>query len=613
MMTAARTWIIALSSIVSLLFGHMAWSKGTIEIFPLEELAPGMKGVGLTVFEGTEIEPFSVEVVGVLEGAGPLGPLIVIRVGGPAIERIGGFASGMSGSPIYVDGRLVGALGYGFEMSDHRIGLVTPARDMLDLVHELETAEPAKAIPTPTPPAPVFDFDMEIDGVRPIRTPMILSGLGGRSLHRAKEFFGDFDVHSVSLGRVPGKGEKTVEVRPGSAIGVQLVRGDVNITAIGTVTAVDEQGRFVAFGHPFLHKGVVDYIATSAEVVQTVSSTNFPFKLANPGGVIGSIGRDRGAGIAGQIGKEAHTIGFYMRLNDRDRGRKETFHVDVVNDESLASALLVIAALEGVDRAIDRIGGGTSWVNVHLKTQGEKWDMKWNNMYYSSTDVVALSLVDFAAAIHLLITNSFVDPGLVEVDLEVEIDSKRRTATIEQAVPSRQEVAVGETVDVRVTLRPYRAEPIEITLPLTIPDDIGDGRVTVFVRGGEYAFWSLGDDLFLDGLEEGLATEEDDETFGLVEFNSLEQFIHEFVNQPKNNDVIFEFYPPSAASQTSPADDTEGDEAGADGDEGWDFGSMYDLYDVAEPVKSIHSTEYVVRGETTFTLNLIRPRRDQDE
>src|SRR5690606_12510535 len=137
------------------------------------------------------------------------------------------------------------------------------------------------------------------DGVRPIRTPMILSGLGGRSLHRAKEVFGDFDVHSVSLGRVPGKGEKTVEVRPGSAIGVQLVRGDVNITAIGTVTAVDEQGRFVAFGHPFLHKGVVDYIATSAEVVQTVSSTNFPFKLANPGGVIGSIGRDRGAGIAG--------------------------------------------------------------------------------------------------------------------------------------------------------------------------------------------------------------------------------------------------------------------------------------------------------------------------
>lgn len=630
----------------------------TLELFPLEALRPGLKGIGLTVVEGSSVQAFDVEILGELEGAGPVGSLILVRVSGEAIERSGGIAAGMSGSPVYVEGRLVGAIGYGFDMTDHRLGLVTPAEQMLELLHELETegSESGEGEENDPPMRPGEGKPEPLDVlVTPLRTPVMVSGLGARSMQHLQRALKTYNVETIPAGRsIRPMEDGDDPLEPGSAIGVQLVRGDMDVTAIGTVTAIDAQGRFVAFGHPFLRKGMVDYMATTAHVVQTVPSLKFPFKLATPGRLIGTVSRDRGAGISGQVDASARTVSLIVRSVDADRNLEDRFAAEVVYDDSLIVSLLSVAALEGLDRSIDRIGRGTSWVELHLATKDSAREVRRENMYYSSSDVAALSLSDFSSALRMLQTNPFVEPDLERVELVARIEGTRKTAEIERAVPRTDKVALGESVEVEVTLRPYRSESIREVVTLPIPRNAGTGTVTVTVRGGEFAFagspfHSVPGGPIVGGEEE---TEEfEPQTPTGVE--SLEHLIAEFEEQPRNNDLIIEFYPavemglapedssgdfdgghevkgepnseesdPQASpwAPEAPDDDPEGpdqqggpdtpekDVEGASEDAEPAFSIPEDPYESVEPIRTMRSTAYVLRGESSFTLTLTAPR-----
>ncbi len=567
--------------------------------YPLEQLRPGLRGVGLTVVSGREIEAFDVEIFGLMEGAGPVGPLVLVRVGGDVIERSGGIAAGMSGSPVYVDGKLVGAIGYGFEMTDHRIGLVTPAESMLALLAEVSADEPPgnpDRAPFDGPQGHTLPQPISAQ-VRPLKTPVTVAGLGERALQHLKRAMETYDVTAVPGGhssKRPANAPRPLQ--PGDAVGVQLVRGDIDVTAVGTVTAVDSEGNFVAFGHPFLRKGAVEFLATRAEVLRSIPSLSFPFKLAVPTEVIGRVARDRGAGISGEQGVAAQTVTLSVRTTDGDRRLQQAFSAEVVADESLLVSLLTVAALEGLDRGIDRIGAGTSSVELSLRSGDSARDVHRTNMYYSSSDVAALSLSDFASALRMLQSNAFINPDLQSVELVVHIQEARKTAQIERAEPSRSEVALGETIDVEVTLRPYRSDPIREVVRLHIPQEIGTGNVRVTVRGGEYAFHPLPPDP-LDPLAGGESTEEyEPETPAGVE--SLEHLIEEFEQQPRNNDLIIEFYPPLKDDEASSGFEESEPEA--------EF-ALDESMDSVEPIRKTHSTTYLLRGEKSFTLTLTEP------
>jgi len=669
-------------------------AAAAVEVYPVNSVGRGVVGVGYTVVQGTQIEPFTVEVLGVMERAGPAGSLILVRALGDVIDRTGGIASGMSGSPVFIEGKLLGAIGYGFEMADHRIGLVTPASDMLQVMDLIQVEGEEEGVPQDSTEsgAPALDDaepQVELDPMRggaedqasgeslpsgivlagspveaeqlasllppgvwvarPVATPLVARGLGSRAMERLKKSFAGYNVFPVQAGGPPGGEEIPAVIAPGAAIGVQLVRGDVELTAIGTLTAVDGQ-RFIAFGHSLFNRGEVDHFVTGAYIHHTVPSVSFPFKIGAALAPIGSLLQDRGAAIAGVLGRNPKTVTLDVRVADRDRQVEKEFRAEIVQDKELTVPLIVVAALEAVDRSLDRIGAGTAWVRLRIDGEGMPRSLQRENVFYSSGDVAAAALSELLVAVDLLHENEFQDPRLRSVSVEIEVEEERKTARIERARPSVRKARPGERVDVAVTLRPYRSPAFEVTVPLEIPKGVSPGTVTVTVRGGAFGGEAplpsdLSDDLVLAGEETG------ESSHLSIEAENLEKLIDEFEGEPKNNDVVVEFYPPSffdahggffeaaeespSVSESSDADDAaagpdgggkeelsegsdddgdaEAGEPGESGEDGTVFGeeSGEEAVSRAEgerrsdrPVRAVVPTGFVIHGEAQFTLTI---------
>lgn len=600
-----------------------AFPARALETFAVREVTPGLKGTGYTVIRGTQVEAFDVEILGVLEEAGPGGDLILVRVDGGAIEETGGIAAGMSGSPVIVDGKLLGAIGYGFELSDHRFGLVTPAGEMLAVMERARQLAGA----SPDRDAQARDAGVEIPRrvhvaasweearlaakelglgewvAAPVATPLVISGLGGRTMNRLRASFSGFDFIPVQgAGRAPA-GAEEAPFEAGSALGVQLMRGDIEVTAIGTVTAVDESGVFVAFGHPFLHRGDVRYFTTGAYVLGTIPSLSIPFKLAAPLAPVGTLTQDRAAAIAGHLGELPPAVQLEVRAYDADRGKETSLKAEVVRDPSLFSTLAVVGVLEGVDRALDRIGAGTSKVSFTIEGDGLPGPLSRGNMFYSASDIAAASLGELWEALDLVDQNEFADPLFTRVAFTIEVGEARQTALIEEARPAKSSAAPGSVVDVHVRLRPYRQDPFELVVPLSIPEGIGEGPVSVSVRAGGGEFRAEVPTSLEEELEAGDAPGEEGE--GPTRAESLENLIREFLERSRNNDLVIEFYPNEVPERGrrgrfGPEVPGEEDEEGGPGPGG--FFDGFDFEAGPEPVRSVHSTEYVLRGDAHFTL-----------
>ncbi len=298
--------LLALSTVTA------AESGTSTEIMPLSDVRSGMSGVGRTVLRGREIQEFDVEVISVLEDGNMGQSLILIKVSGDLIDQSGGIASGMSGSPIYIDGKLIGAIGYGWQMSDHRIGMVTPIEDMLNLFELDKIEREGEKLDLKIPirigeksyNKIYFSKSNETineEGVMvatPVQTPLLVSGLRGRAKERLAQELEEYNIKPVSGGGIYN-GQESGDLEAGSAVSVQLLRGDMNVSAIGTLTYRDGDD-ILAFAHPFLSIGDANYLLADAYIHQTIGSIQIPFKLGSPGNLHGVINQDRRAGISGR-------------------------------------------------------------------------------------------------------------------------------------------------------------------------------------------------------------------------------------------------------------------------------------------------------------------------
>lgn len=624
-MQSALRWSQVLTLLLLLWLGRSG-AAGALDTFTLREVTPGLKGTGYTVVQGTKVEPFDVEILGVLEEAGPGGDLLLVRVDGDAIERTGGIAAGMSGSPVLVEGRLLGAIGYGFELSDHRIGLVTPAEEMravLELARKAANADAATTwAESPALPERVHVVASRDEARRvaaqvgadewvaaPVATPLVVSGLGGRAMSRLKGALSRFDLIPVQGGSGASNDSEEAPFEAGSALGVQLMRGDIEVTAIGTVTAVDESGVFIAFGHPLMHRGDVRYFTTGAYILYTVPSISIPFKLAIPLAPVGTITQDRGAAVAGHLGSLPPAVELEVRVLDTDRSEPTSLKAEIVRDEALFSTLAVIGALEGIDRSLDRIGGGTSRVSFRIEGSGIPELLSRENMFYSAADVAAASLSEFWEALELIEGNEFASPGLTRVELSVEVEAARRTASIEEARPAKRRVAPGSVVDVHVRLRPYRQDPVQLVVPMSIPEEIGEGPLTVSVRAGGDGSVAEVPTSFDEELPGGAASSGEDESGeaseGLTRAQSLENLIREFHERTRNHDLVLEFYPTEPAyreSEDSTGDASDGELLEEEHIEAYGYFEPRRYDDGPDPVRTVRETEYVLHGEAYFTL-----------
>jgi hypothetical protein len=616
--------------------------------FALEELRPGMKGIGRTVAQGTAIEEFYVEVLGVLHGEQYVSQLVLVQVSGDVIERMGGIAGGMSGSPVYIDGKLLGAVSYTFSLTDHRLGLVTPIGAMLEIldydrkqtvwqppagrwtwadggeqvrfvgdypVEELVIAWGSGA-------QDLAAYDAGRLCVAPAAAPLLVGGLGPRARKELQASLQPFGMETVAaVGSAAAVDAEDVRLEPGSALAVQLVTGDVQATSLGTVTYVDGD-QFVGFGHPFLNRGSVNLMAGTAYIYTTVDNLSMPFKLGAPIETVGTITQDRGAGVGGRVGRVPDTIDLHVKVTDRNLGRTRELQAEIVNEPGLLLSLVSSAALQGLDQGIDRIGPGSSRIVFKITGDGLSGPVVRDNMFYNSLDISAVSLAELLETLQLLVNNEFQEVTLQALEITAQVEQERRTAVIEKATPTVSEAHAGELVDVEVVIRPYRGQRETKILRLPIPETAQPGAIHVTVRGGGLGY------PYAELVPFHEETKEESDPLKLEPIgppsnaDSFEKLLETILQREKNHEIVMEYVPyydtyvlPSPA-ESEPSVQTEaeaGAEAGEDAESAAADGESERIesarstglswtQDDTEPVRVTLQTRYVIEGQTTFEI-----------
>lgn len=466
-------------------------------VVDVEALRPGMKGYALTVVAGREVVKFPVEVVSVIPGKGTPSNLVMIKASGPVIERTGGVAAGMSGSPVYIDGGLVGAIGYGWNFSDHTLGLVTPLADMASVWNW-----PEKPVAIPgLPPAPPTSKDeergeeqvdpepeTEDDLIEPVSAdelaaPLFIDGVSARKASDIARSLGDgrYIPGGAFTDEIPV--EMNAKMTPGDAITVLLAWGDVTIGATGTLTALAQDGRFVAFAHPFLGRGAVNYPVARAFIHKVVPSIEAPFKVASPLKIVGTVTQDRPQGIGGRVGYFTPSISAALEFSDDERSSRVKKRFHIVPDPYMASQLTSGVFTGLIDDLWGRKGQGTATLTLKVEGRGllEGWTR--TNMFYSEKDLAADALKETTDLLDVIFLNPFFEVYPLGVTLTADFTSSPRQMYIEGLNLKNDSISAGDTLEIEVLLRPYRKKQVKKTFQLKIPSD-ASGVCEVLVRGG---------------------------------------------------------------------------------------------------------------------------------
>lgn len=536
------------------------------EILPVNKIEKGMTGIGKTVISGTEVEEFKAKVLGVLKKQGVNRDLILIKVSGDLIEKTGGIAAGMSGSPIYINGKLIGAIGYGWQLTEHKIGMVTPIKDMmniwqLDEIKEGTTAqlpEPVK-INGKSVKKVCFSADKFSSNqsnsltAYPVKTPLLVSGLDKPALDYLSKELSDYDLKPVQ-GTTSAKisNKENDKLVPGSAIAVQLVRGDIDISAIGTLT-YREGNKILGFGHRFMGLGDSNYFLSSAYIHHMIKSMKMPFKLGSPSNLKGIISQDRSAGVGGTIGKSPKIVPLEVTVKDKDLNREQKINAQIIRNEELLQSLTGSVIYQAINSTIDRRGGGTAEVEMEIMANNlEENVIKRQNIFYSRRDVGAVALRDFSQALRLLTQNPFQKINLIDVKLNVDIKERPQVALIREVNVLTDKLRPGKEVKLEVTFQPYRKETIVKNYTFTLPKDIESGVAHMELVGGLEANFTA--------EQQQVRSEEKEYGYGKNEtFKNLEEVITAFKEQKINSDLVVRVFPSYNSPEAVPVnkDSTE--------------------------------------------------------
>jgi hypothetical protein len=515
-----RNFVAVVASLIAVLISAFAVAAqtpakpsvaGDARLFPLEDVRAGMKGVGHTVFAGTEPQEFGVEVLGVLEGyPNPRQSAIIAKLSGANVAKTRVFA-GMSGSPVFIDGKLVGAVAFTFPFAEEPIAGITPIRQMIDnfehgasaprstLPHTYSFAKLASTDWTSDLPKPTVAGTSLLTSVSagspllplmgqqmlPIATPVVFSGVSADAIARFAP-----QLQASGLMPVAGAGggtaitplgkvtEKTL--LPGSSVSVQLVRGDFALAAAGTVTWRDGD-RVYAFGHPFLGLGVSDMPMTESSVITVVNNLNNSFKLSSSGQMVGTISQDRSTGIYGQLGRAPKMIPVTINVQtSRDRAEKYTY--EIVNDPFLAPLLLNITLYSTLTSTERSMGDSTISVSGTIDVKGQE-PIKLERRFSSNT-AGAQAAGSVATPVATLLSSGFDNVEIGQISINIASTDERKAGTLERIALDRTEVARGETVEVQAFVRTDSGKQYVQRIPVEIPNDVPPGQLVLFVGDG---------------------------------------------------------------------------------------------------------------------------------
>jgi len=520
---------------------------------PVSEIKPGMKGIGKTVFHGTQIETFQVDIIDLVKGEGGINHFILANLSGDKIEEGGGISAGMSGSPVYINDRLIGAVSSAWEMSEHNICLITPIHKMLEIFkfpydNYQTTAQEnkinnslcfagenaSKIIVKNTMENNSFPelADREEIIFYPVVSPIIINGIKGRTLERLSSSLKKFNLmpiqgigfnenNNINFQEVGERPSNKIEA--GSAIGIQLTRGDVNITSIGTVT-YREGDKALALGHPFLKKGEVSFLLSAVYIYHSLPNMVMPFKLGAPLNLVGKIVQDREAGILAILNSYPRIIPLKLKVINVSSGLSYQMGVQMINDYDLLEPLVSNITVQAIDNALDRIGVGTAQVEIEIKGEREGQELLRKNMYYSSDDIAIQAITEIPEIIDLIVNNYFEMVNLTEINIDIRIDNKKKIGKIEEIVLKDSSIKPGDYLEAKIKIRPFRGDLIEKTMTIQIPSDTPPGEALLMVNGGGE----------LDNQQEEFVNSDK------KDYKSLEEVFKDISDRPRGNQIIGE-------------------------------------------------------------------------
>ena len=528
---------------------NLAFSQAIF--MPVSEISPGMKGTGKTVFHGTQIETFQVDIIDIVKGEGGINHFILASLSGDKIEEGGGISAGMSGSPIYIDDRLIGAISSAWEMSEHNLCLITPIQEMLEILNlpyennqtalqEYKIDNFLYFIEEKTNKIIVKNIVknnsfQELAGREeiifyPVASPVIISGIKGRSLDRLssslkkinlKPIQGVCGIEKIDLQDVGESPSNIIEA--GSAIGVQLTRGDINITSIGTVT-YREGDKILALGHPFLKKGEVSFLLSAVYVYHSFPNIVMPFKLGSSLNLVGKVVQDREAGILAILNSYPRIIPLKIQVTDINSGLSYQMGVQMINDYDLLEPLVSNITVQAIDNALDRIGAGTAQIDIEIKGKKEGQELFRKNMYYSSNDIAIQAISEIPEIIDLVVNNYFEIVDLTAINIDIKIDNKKKIGRVEEVVLKDSSIKPGDYLEAKIKIRPFRGELIEKMLTIQIPSDTPPGEALLMVNGGGE----------LDNQQEEFVNSSKQDC------KSLEETFKDISDRPRGNQIIGE-------------------------------------------------------------------------
>jgi hypothetical protein len=466
------------------------------DIMPLSEIKEGMIGTGRTVFKGDHIEEFQVEILGVLHNFFPQSSLILAQLKGGNLDQTGVIA-GMSGSPVYINGKMIGAVAYSWPFAKTPIAGITPIESMM----EAETL-PLEQVPMkpPVEVAEYYNFENLFAGHRsqpakvnttvpgfgpveltPIATPLMVSGFDPKLIDRFRPIFASFGMQPMQTG-VLGKSEQAQigDFEPGSPISVQLVRGDLDIGAIGTVTYRDKD-KILAFGHPFFNLGPIDFPMATAQIYAIVPSLMSSFKIGAGGPIVGSVKQDFRSAVYGILGQKSYMIPVKVTLHDGDKTRD--FNFEVVDHNLLAPLLLDFAFQNTILATQLGYGEGTLKISASIGLKNSD-KIQFNNIFSGMASFSNASQY-LASVLYTLMSNEFKRVDVNNVEINVDLSNKRKEAELEEVWLDRNEVHPGDILNLKAVYKTFQGSSHIENFNLKIPDDLDAPNLYFLVGGGQ--------------------------------------------------------------------------------------------------------------------------------
>ncbi len=471
-----------LTALLVLLVGALDSPVGSEpDILPTDAVTRGMKGVGRTVFHGTKIDSFDVEILGVVKNVfGARSDVILARLSGETIDRTQGIL-GISGSPVFVDGKLIGAVALGWAFSKEAVMGITPIEEMLEILDRPDTV-PATRMGATSSLSRKHDplNSMDLASLRPVTTPVFASGF-------ASSVVDDLRDRLAPYGLLPVQGTGGADaslpdgpLEPGAAIGVQFVRGDLDMTSIGTLTWI-EGDRTIAWGHPMMFSGTTSLPMTTAFIHDVIPSQFISFKIGSAVRQIGAVTQDRAPGIGGVLGQTVDMMPVSIVV--RSPSREETYEIEVLRDRRfgpLYTQASIVSALITSQQA-----AGEVTVSTRSTIELDGYDPLELENVYAGPLGLGESIGGVTRPFDMLVQNPYETVRVVRASFDLDVVETVHAAKIVGVRLDRSRFEAGDAVDLRVIVRPYLGEPHEIATSVVLPSFVKDQQLTLRVSSAK--------------------------------------------------------------------------------------------------------------------------------